>query len=327
MEIKGTAGHDNGIKYKLLGYPESHAKPPKLDYLYGFGFDGIFYYCYAPALNGTNSNDQMKGYAGDDLLKGNDGNDSISGDEGDDTVYGENGNDSLYGGEGFDSLYGGDGNDYLEGGNGNDSLWGDAGNDLLYGNDSNDVLYGGEGFDQLWGGQHNDTLYGNQGNDSLYGGYGNDQLFGGEGNDYLTGESGNDLIVGGLGKDTLLGGADADTFVFNTPQDSLLVSYDVIKDLQIGIDSIDGVTALSAVQVKELGNVNGLVLKGSGLSEATLKNFLNTTNFTANGAATFTFGTQIFLALNDNVAGFSASTDGIIEITGFSGNLANLSII
>ena len=126
--------------------------------------------------------------------------------------------------------------------------------------------------------------------------------------------------MGGLGKDTLLGGADADTFVFNTPQDSLLVSYDVIKDLQIGIDKIDGLTALSAAQVKELASV-------SSLTEANIKTLLNGTNFVANGTATFRVGTQTFLALNDNLAGFSANTDAIMEITGFSGNLANLSII
>lgn len=318
--INGTPLNDSDQRYNYIpGSFNTYGLWPQ--------YDSQGWYVIAKSLTGTVGNDEIHGLGGHDLIKGGIGDDSLWGDEGEDRVYGENGNDFLYGGEGFDSLYGGDGNDYLEGGNGNDSLWGDKGNDLLYGNESNDILYGGEGLDQLWGGKHNDTLYGNQNSDFLYGGYGNDQLFGGEENDYLTGESGNDLIVGGLGKDTLLGGADADTFVFNTNQDSLLVSYDVIKDLQIGIDSIDGLTALSAAQVKELGNINGLVPKNSGLTEATLKIFLNSNNFLANGATTFTFGSQTFLALNDNLAGFSASTDAIIEITDFSGNLANLSIV
>jgi hypothetical protein len=50
-----------------------------------------------------------------------------------------------------------------------------------------------------------------------------------------------------------------------------------------------------------------------------------------NGASTFRFRDGLldrtFLALNDGTAGFSASTDSIIEITGFRGNLNNLSII
>ncbi|GCA78359.1 bluetail domain-containing putative surface protein [Microcystis aeruginosa] len=245
----------------------------------------------------------------------------------DDTMHGSPTENQIDGKEGNDKIYGYNGNDILKGNYGNDILDGGDGNDSLYGGNGEDYLLGGEGFDSLWGDSGNDSIYGNYGNDKLYGGNGSDQLFGGYNNDYLTGESGNDLIVGGLGKDTLLGGADADTFVFNTNQDSLLVSYDVIKDLQIGIDSIDGLTALSAAQVKELGNINGLVPKNSGLTEATLKIFLNSNNFLANGATTFTFGSQTFLALNDNLAGFSASTDAIIEITDFSGNLANLSIV
>jgi Ca2+-binding RTX toxin-like protein len=245
----------------------------------------------------------------------------------DDTMHGSASDNQIDGFYGNDLIYGYDGNDRLKGNYGNDRLEGGNGDDSLYGGDGEDYLLGGEGYDFLFGDSGNDSLYGNYGNDELYGGNGSDQLFGGQDNDYLTGESGNDLIVGGLGKDTLLGGSDVDTFMFNTPQDSLLASYDVIKDLQIGIDCIDGLTALSASQVKELGNVNGLVPKNSGLTEATLKTFLNTNNFVANGATTFTFGSQTFLALNDNISGFSAGTDGIIEITGFSGSLVNLSIV
>ncbi|WP_442861090.1 bluetail domain-containing putative surface protein [Calothrix sp. NIES-3974] len=49
------------------------------------------------------------------------------------------------------------------------------------------------------------------------------------------------------------------------------------------------------------------------------------------GASTFRFRDGLidhtFLAINDNRAGFTASTDSIIEITGFRGNLNNLSLI
>ena len=36
---------------------------------------------------------------------------------------------------------------------------------------------------------------------------------------------------------------------------------------------------------------------------------------------------RTFLALNDATAGFSATTDGILEITGYSGSLANLAVV
>ncbi len=34
-----------------------------------------------------------------------------------------------------------------------------------------------------------------------------------------------------------------------------------------------------------------------------------------------------FLALNDSTAGFLATTDAIVEITGYSGSLANLAVV
>ena len=48
---------------------------------------------------------------------------------------------------------------------------------------------------------------------------------------------------------------------------------------------------------------------------------LNTTNFGINAAAQFTFGTRTFVAINDGIAGFSQTTDTIIEVTGLTGTL------
>jgi len=48
---------------------------------------------------------------------------------------------------------------------------------------------------------------------------------------------------------------------------------------------------------------------------------LTNTVFTANSAAQFTFGTRSFVAINDATAGFNATTDAIIEVTGFTGTL------
>lgn len=67
----------------------------------------------------------------------------------------------------------------------------------------------------------------------------------------------------------------------------------------------------------------------ASLTQSGIAALLTSSNFLANNAATFTFGTDTYLAINDVSAGFSASTDAIINITGFSGTLttANFTII
>jgi hypothetical protein len=58
---------------------------------------------------------------------------------------------------------------------------------------------------------------------------------------------------------------------------------------------------------------------------------LTTSNFLANGASTFTFGSgaelRTFIALNDATAGYESGTDSIIEITGYTGNFSNLNVV
>lgn len=148
----------------------------------------------------------------------------------------------------------------------------------------------------------------------------NDTIKTDAGNDIIKAGAGNDTITGGKGGDTLTGGTGVDTFKYGYYTDSLLANYDVIKDLAIGSDVIDGPKAVSASQLKELGKV-------TALTETAIKQVLTTTNFSAYGAATFSFGDRTFLGINDMTAGFSASTDSIIEITGFTGSLTNLAII
>ena len=48
---------------------------------------------------------------------------------------------------------------------------------------------------------------------------------------------------------------------------------------------------------------------------------LTNTAFTANSAAQFSFGSRTFVAINDATAGFSATADAIIEVTGLTGTL------
>lgn len=148
----------------------------------------------------------------------------------------------------------------------------------------------------------------------------NDSIKTDAGNDIINAGAGNDIIIGGAGGDTLTGGTGVNTFNYTRSADSLLANYDVITDLKIGSDVIDGPRAVSALQLKELGNV-------AALTEIAIQQVLTATNFLARGAATFSFGDRTFLGINDRTAGFSASTDSIIEITGFTGSLTNLAIV
>ena len=95
----------------------------------------------------------------------------------------------------------------------------------------------------------------------IFGGHGNDNLIGSYGNEILSGGMGNDIISGGYGVDTLSGGEGFDKFiilddtpteefknqwVFRNPDedmniegDSIFKSDDIIKDFEIGVDTID----------------------------------------------------------------------------------------
>ncbi|MFN6473820.1 MAG: FG-GAP-like repeat-containing protein [Nostoc sp. SerVER01] len=171
-----------------------------------------------------------------------------------------------------------------------------------------------------FGGNGTDSLTGNDGPDYLDGGNGNDTLIGGLGNDILLGGgNGDDLLVGGAGADTLTGGLGADTFRFAL-SDSPLSNFDRITDLEIRTDIIDGPTAVSAVNLAELGAV-------SALTQDSISAVLTNGSFVANRAATFSFGSRTFLALNNGSAGFQSTSDAVIEITGFGGSLTNLAIV
>jgi hypothetical protein len=176
--------------------------------------------------------------------------------------------------------------------------------------------------DVLRGTQGNDSLIGKAGNDRLLGGDGNDVLNGGQGKDTLQGGNGSDTLVGGRDADRLTGGAGADTFVLKSLKDSFLSRFDRITDLTSGVDQIDA-PAIAARQVVQRGKVRQL-------SAAKIAAVLTPQTFVANSVATFTVGSgqrqRTFLALNNGTAGFSAKTDAVVDITGYSGSLANLAI-
>jgi serralysin len=107
----------------------------------------------------------------------------------------------------------------------------------------------------------------------------------------------------------------------------------VISDLDLSTDKLewDGGT-IGTVKAKALGN-GGVRILPLSLTESYIKLILTNSNFVANGAATFTFGTRTFLAMNNSIAGFSiiadnnGQNDAIVEITGYTGgSLDNLTI-
>ena len=173
---------------------------------------------------------------------------------------------------------------------------------------------------------------GNALNNTIIGNDAVNTLSGLAGNDTIDGKGGNDTIIGGTGADHLTGGAGTDTFRL-VLADSLLPNYDKITDFAIGTDRLDGPIAVTAANVKDgNGSINGVGIVQT-LDAAGIGTLLNSnSNFAANGASVFTYndpnaGRRTFVALNNSTAAFSASTDAIIEITGYSGSLTNLTIV
>ena len=148
---------------------------------------------------------------------------------------------------------------------------------------------------------------------------GADIISGGAGNDRINGRGGADLLSGDSGADRLSGGWGMDTFTYKNFQDSTLDNFDTITDFNIGTDKIKGVYEVNTSQVAQLAAVETL-------DEAGIQAVLTEGNFVSKGGATFAYGAQTFLALNDQVAGYSAADDALIEITGFEGSLADLAI-
>ncbi|QNM83498.1 calcium-binding protein [Sphingomonas sabuli] len=204
---------------------------------------------------GSNYNDTIEGTSTDNVLRGEDGSDTIRGGLGDDILDGGEGNDTVSyaglmdgvtvdlnrsgaqdtGGGGVDTLsdfeditgtfnndtlIGDDQNNVLDGAIGDDQVLGGGGNDIIYaylgndfvdGGDQNDIVYANDGSDVLLGGSGADILYGEAGTDTLFGGADADIISGGIENDTLYGDDGDDILSGDAGADRLYGGADNDT--------------------------------------------------------------------------------------------------------------------
>jgi hypothetical protein len=138
----------------------------------------------------------------------------------------------------------------------------------------------------------------------------------------IIGDANDNALSATTAKDVLTGLGGVDTFKFTSLTSSTLASFDRITDFSIGTDIIDGPDAITSAEINKLG------LAGS-LDESSISTLLSSSTFLANKAATFSYDdpsgiSRSFIALNDGFAGYSASNDAIIEITGYTGLLANL---
>jgi Ca2+-binding RTX toxin-like protein len=129
----------------------------------------------------------------------------------------------------------------------------------------------------------------------------------------------NDTLTGGLGKDTLTGGAGRDRFDYRNLADSVLGGFDVITDFNAKSD-------LFIVPTPRTGFFDAEIPKFTGfrppiLAQQAVYASLTDTNFAANSAAQFSFLGRTYVAINDAKAGFSTTTDAIIDVTGLTGTL------
>ena len=294
-------------------------------------------------VNGSENADLIVGDDNANVLDGKGGNDTINGGGGDDTLMGSSGSDTYRGGSGFDTLTYENSSTGITLVRGGTVVKADGSVDTIA-DFSVEAVVGARGTTNTIDGTTGTTasLAVDLSKESLTinnlpyvgtaqlvvknftdvkGSENDDVITGSDGANVLNGGGGNDVLTGLGGRDILTGGAGDDVFVIGRG-DSLLNGFDRITDLLIGSDKVDGLTAQSSV--RQLGSVQSL---GAG----DIGQVLNNQTFGADLAAIFTLGSgsssRTFLALNDNQSGFQTNSDSIVEITGFSGNLNNLTII
>jgi Ca2+-binding RTX toxin-like protein len=156
-------------------------------------------------------------------------------------------------------------------------------------------------------------------------------------NNIITGNSAANKLNGGAGADTLSGGLGIDTFTFQFGQ-SLITGVDRITDFAIGIDKIDlltpaGLATNAPTSFSRAANnaatsltilINNLFLDANG---ATAGNQALGINSAVLVQATNTGIAGTYLFINDGMAGFQATNDLLINITGSTGTLPGLGAI
>ncbi|MBD2139957.1 hypothetical protein H6F39_00795 [Anabaena sp. FACHB-1250] len=242
-----------------------------------------------------------------------------TGNAGNNVITGNSANNILDGGAGTDTLIGGLGNDIYVVDSATDTITENAsgGTDTIQSSVTYTIatlaLANVENLTLTGTAAINGT--GNAANNVITGNTANNTLNGGAGNDTLNGGAGNDTLTGGVGKDTLIGELGVDRFDYRVLTDSVFSNFDIITGLNasVGNDLFLVTTARSGF--------NNVTTPVTTLDATGIAARLTPAVFTVNSAAQFTFGTRTFVAINDATAGFSATTDAIIEVTGLTGTL------
>ncbi|MBD2270922.1 hypothetical protein H6F62_19745 [Anabaena sp. FACHB-1391] len=274
-----------------------------------------------------------------DLILTGNGNINGTGNSLNNTIFSNSGNNLLDGRAGADSLVGNAGNDTLMGGLGADTMTGGTGNDWYWVDNAGDIVIelANEGTDKVFTTisytltdnvedlalqeiATNINGTGNGLNNTITDNTKDNVLDGGAGNDIIRASGGNDTLTGGLGTDTLTGGLGNDRFVYTNLTHSLLAGIDTIKDFNNSTET-DRFVVSTARSV--FNTVSGV----TGLNATAIGNALTTSNFGADAAALFTIGSKSYVAINDSTAGFSATNDAIVEITGYKGTLSTSSFV
>lgn len=215
--------------------------------------------------------------ANDDLqaaIAGSGNADRLVGNDLDNTISGLGSNDTLYG-------YGGA--DWLDGGTGSDTMYGGMGDDTYIVDSASDVVSEaqGGGYDTVRTALAAYTL-GSDIEALVFTGAGDVSGRGNGLGNAITGGSGNDTLDGGLGADILTGGLGNDSFVFDNLGDSAVEAEGQGNDLVTSSVTVSGNIADDPGAAMIGGNVERVLLTGTGAINATGNGLANT--ITGNGA-------------------------------------------
>jgi clostripain len=322
---------------------------------------------YQTTIVGGSQADILKGGSKADSITGGDGNDTLDGGAGIDTLIGGLGNDIYQVDTTTDIIteLAAQGTDTIQSSvtfslaaltnvenltlTGTTAIngTGNTANNIITGNSAANTLNGGTGIDTLIGGLGNDiylvdsttdviTEALNQGTDTVQSnvtytlGANLENLTllgttaingtGNTANNVILGNSANNILTGATGKDILTGGLGSDRFDYKALTDSLLGNFDVITDFNANASNDLFLVTTARSSFTNAGAV--ATLDNTGISAK-----LTTVNFGVNSAAQFSFGSRSFVAINDGIAGFSQTTDSIIEITGLTGTLTTTNFL